>query len=89
MNESRFKQVCANIYVKSGLRIEDFKKKIGISSKLRDFLRVTPNVKENMNRQLKALHLMQASGVIPENVEIRGYMYDEKKGIIEECMYQD
>jgi len=88
LTESDFKKMEMNIYIKTGLSIEKFNEKLHGSSTFRSFIGSFKDPVQNIQLQLKKIHLMKESKVIPENVIILGYIYDEKEGTIEEIKFE-
>ncbi|MHA1799271.1 MAG: carbonic anhydrase [Candidatus Helarchaeota archaeon] len=87
MTDADYKKLEMNIYVKTGLHINEFTKKLHKDLTFRAFLGGFRNPLENMRYQLKKLKLMKESSVIPENVIIEAFIYNEKKGLLEDFQF--
>ena len=78
----------SNIYVKTGLPIDKFNKKLHGPTDFRTFIGKITDPVQNLQLQLKKLYLMKESKIIPENVIISCYLYDEKEGKIEPIKFE-
>ena len=87
ITDSDLRKMESNIYVKTGMPIEKFTEKIHNSSDFRTFIRSIKDPIQNLQLQLKKLYLMKESGVIPDNVIITCYLYDEKEGKIDQIKF--
>ncbi|NHI91216.1 MAG: hypothetical protein EAX96_01850 [Candidatus Lokiarchaeota archaeon] len=88
INEKEFKKIINNIYVKTGLSIEKFNEKLHNTISFREFIGGFNDPIQNIQLQLKRLYLMQQSKVIPDNVMIQGYLYNEKDGSIKHVEFE-